>query len=471
MKRHITILCCLVALCALATPPQWAVDTFANKPYLRHASLGVAVADVSTGELVASHLPEQSDITASTMKTVTSFSSLMLLGPDFRFATPVYAIGDIDDERLHGDLVVVGSGDPTIGSQYLPADTTLVQRIVAALQARGITRIDGHIKVDKSLYDGAMPTSGGWEVEDLGWNYGAGVHPFAYRDNTIDLHFDVDKDGTHTLFTIPTVPGLTICDNTTPCRSGRNRDCIVEYGSSTVTLYGQVSPGDQGFTIVNPLPDNLFIAELEAALKHAGIDVKHKDKHHDATRTLLTTHYSPALPDIITSLLARSDNMYSHALLRAIAVRDTSWAAKAGAVRNIDSMGVDAVGRLFKSLGVDTEALFMRDGSGLARSGKASPHFFTDMLTVALKQDLATPLHTLMPQAGTRVGGPLNGSELARRIVLKSGSMNAVQCFVGYYPADKPRYAWAILANNYNCSRERLRDDMGTLLVNLFGKE
>jgi len=53
--------------------------------------------------------------------------------------------------------------------------------------------------------------------------------------------------------------------------------------------------------------------------------------------------------------------------------------------------------------------------------------------------------------------------------VLKSGSMNNVQCFVGYYPARNPRYAWAILANNWNGTRAQLKEMMGELLINLFG--
>lgn len=471
MKRVASLFLSVAALVMTATPPQWAVDTLAGKPYMRHASLGIAVADVTTGELVASHSPEQSDITASTMKTLTSFAALRLLGSDFRFETPVYAVGEIDDNKLHGDLVVCGSGDPTLGSRYIACDTSIIERIVNALKQRNITRIDGDIVIDKSIYDNTVPFYGDWNVNDLGWSYGAAVHAFNYRDNVVDLTFDVDSDGTRTLFTVPTVPGLGIIDLTRFSSRGSNLDCTVDYGSPALVLYGQVNAGSHGFDIVNPLPDRLFIRELENALSNADIEVKHKHKNHGLKRELLTIHHSPALTAIITSLLDRSDNMFAHGLLRAIAARDKAWLDAAGQARDLDAIGVGAVKSMLNSLGVDTSALFMRDGSGLSRPGKSSAHFFTDMLTVALKQDMPVPLHTLMPLAGKRVGGPLSGSPLAQQIVLKSGSMNNVQCFVGYFPADRPRYTWAVLVNNYTCDRATLRADLGALLVNLFGNE
>ena len=54
--------------------------------------------------------------------------------------------------------------------------------------------------------------------------------------------------------------------------------------------------------------------------------------------------------------------------------------------------------------------------------------------------------------------------------VVKSGSINNVQTFVGYFPAKRPRYAWALLVNNWNGTRAALRDRMDVLLISLFGQ-
>ena len=46
--------------------------------------------------------------------------------------------------------------------------------------------------------------------------------------------------------------------------------------------------------------------------------------------------------------------------------------------------------------------------------------------------------------------------------------MSDVQCYVGYFPADCPKYSWAILVNNWQGSRAQLKDDIEALLLNLF---
>ena len=70
--------------------------------------------------------------------------------------------------------------------------------------------------------------------------------------------------------------------------------------------------------------------------------------------------------------------------------------------------------------------------------------------------------------AAGRVGKTLKANVLSDKIVLKSGSMRHVQCFVGYYPAQEPRYAFAVLVNNFTCSQAGIREQIGTFLCNLF---
>ena len=473
IKRILLVAVALTALAAAAVPPQWAVDTLAAKPYMRHASLGVAVMDLATGEIVAGHDIERSNITASTMKTVVSLASLELLGGGYRFATPVYLDGRLSDGTLQGNVLTVGCGDPSLGSRFIRQDSNLVQQIVAALVQRGVTRIDGRLLVDDTLYGNTSPYHGAWDVNDLAWDYGTGIHAFNWRDNLVELSLDVDSDGIAILYTTPSVPGLKLVDRTTYSRNGRSLDCTADYGTPAIVVRGHVDARHHGFTAANPLPASLFTSELQRALEQAGITVGGK-RVAGGDRSLLLTHHSVPLPDIIRSLLDRSDNMMAHALLRAIAARDSSFIAArdGGTPYDLDPIGVAAVKRCLQSLGIDTEPLFMRDGSGLARANKSSARFFTEMLRVAETRDYnGVKLRHLMPEAGKRVGEPLTGSPLAGEIVLKSGSMSDVQCYVGYWPASEPRYCWAVLANNYTCPRRVLRGGLGQLLVNLFGNE
>ena len=140
-----------IALLATALPllasytPQEAVNKFVSHSSLRYASVGVQVIDLDSAKSIASYRPEQANITASTMKTVVSSAALGLLGPHFRFETPVYIDGEIRDNCLYGDIIVKGMGDPTLGSVFLPCQANIVEEIIAALRALGVNRIEGGI--------------------------------------------------------------------------------------------------------------------------------------------------------------------------------------------------------------------------------------------------------------------------------------------------------------------------------------
>src|SRR5439155_6572251 len=54
---------------------------------------------------------------ASTTKLYSCAAALIALGPDYRFATPVYRRGEVKEGRLRGDLILVASGDLTLGGR------------------------------------------------------------------------------------------------------------------------------------------------------------------------------------------------------------------------------------------------------------------------------------------------------------------------------------------------------------------
>ncbi|HEY4801734.1 MAG TPA: D-alanyl-D-alanine carboxypeptidase, partial [Paraburkholderia sp.] len=84
---------------------------------------------------------------ASTMKLVTTWSGLSMLGPDYRWKTSAYTDGEVDPSgTLHGNLYIKGTGDPKLVPEEL---IDLVQKIRAA----GVARIDGALVLDKSEFD------------------------------------------------------------------------------------------------------------------------------------------------------------------------------------------------------------------------------------------------------------------------------------------------------------------------------
>ena len=307
---------------------------------------------------------------------------------------------------------------------------------------------------------------------DLAYDYGAAVHALNFHDNLVKVSYTLDSRGrvTRSSFS-PSVPGLKVISR---CRGSR-RNAItpyLDYSVPALLVTGETSGKSFGNTYANPTPAPMLADSLERALSTSGCQLLATNVDSDrlvGERSLLVLHKSPELTEIITSLLDRSDNMFAHALLRAIGARDYEVRGLNDTPADLDHIGVAAVKRWLELQGVNTEPLFMRDGSGLARANKASVNFFGDMLTMmAHRRFDGVRLCDLMPTASGRAGNTLKSNPLSDLIVLKSGSMRHVQCFVGYYPAQEPRYCFAVLVNNFTCSQASIREQIGVFLCNLF---
>lgn len=443
---------------------QKAIDRFVDDSLMRHASVGVIVTDLKSGKMLGGRNINLACITASTMKTVTSSAALELLGADFTFNTPVYLDGEIHGNTLRGNLVIVGQGDPTLGSVYFKDNLDIVHEVIEALNRQGITTIEGKVIVDNSLY--RYPAyNGDWCADDLAWDYGMGLHALNYCDNRMKLVFTGKGDGTaENAHFEPDVPGVQIINRMRPGNED-NVGVLLEYANPAIILTGTAADTTYVFNVSNPTPGALLVDSLSRTLSISGIRIANKQFAPSDRRWLLMTHKSPILTDIIASLLERSDNMFTEGLLKAIAVNSGREPSEAQAVEVVDS--------LFTARGIDASGKFQYDGSGLARNNKAPVKFFADMLSYMSDRRFGSHqlrLVDLMTRIGinAKIGTQIPASSISGFIASKSGSMRDVQCYVGYFPANEPRYAWAVLVNNWHGSRPNLKEMIDSLLLGIF---
>jgi len=150
------VLLALAAALALVAPPAHALDRFTLVRKLRTASrwLGAAsgayVVDLTTGRELFARNPDLPLIPASNEKLFTTAAAILLMGPQTRLTTVIRAAPatTIDASGVvHGDLYLVGGGDPSLNDQDLQS---LAQHL---LQEQGITAITGGIIGDESLFD------------------------------------------------------------------------------------------------------------------------------------------------------------------------------------------------------------------------------------------------------------------------------------------------------------------------------
>ncbi|MCW2995022.1 MAG: hypothetical protein JWQ18_2517 [Conexibacter sp.] len=185
VRRRLPLLLALVTLLALAlaVPAAQAVDRAGLRSTLTtlHDRLGPAagayVVDLASGDVLYRHRDSLALAPASNEKLFTTSTALLRFGVTGTLPTTLEAAGgtEIDaDGVLRGDLYLVGGGDPTLGDDGLAA-------LADQLVARGVTRIDGGVVGDESLFDTLRggPDSaykpdgdlGGW-LTALSWRHG-----------------------------------------------------------------------------------------------------------------------------------------------------------------------------------------------------------------------------------------------------------------------------------------------------------
>ena len=156
---------------------QSKVDALVASPALGPTT-GVVVADRLTGEVLATHLPDEARVPASTAKLLTAAAALDTLDPQTTLPTTV-RMGAAGDEIVlvgGGDMMLAaGAGDPTavVGHAGM-AD--LAAQVAKNLTLRGTTKV--RLRVDDTLFSG--PTvAPGWTSSEINLGYVAPVTPLA----------------------------------------------------------------------------------------------------------------------------------------------------------------------------------------------------------------------------------------------------------------------------------------------------
>ncbi len=121
--------------------------TIAREMRLAGSSSGAYVKDLDTGQELFALRAGTPRVPASVEKLYTTSTTLLKLGPLATLATAAVSAGTIDDAGvLHGNLVLVGGGDPFFGAEA-------AARLARAVRATGIARIDGAVVGDETAFD------------------------------------------------------------------------------------------------------------------------------------------------------------------------------------------------------------------------------------------------------------------------------------------------------------------------------
>ncbi|MGI6073148.1 MAG: D-alanyl-D-alanine carboxypeptidase/D-alanyl-D-alanine endopeptidase [Fermentimonas sp.] len=475
------LICAMLLLSAMVNAQQ-SINQLINNQALKHASVGVSVVDLNSGNMIVEHNGVKSMTPASVMKIMTTSTALEVLGANWRYKTEVAL--DADDPTR---ILVIGAGDPTLGSDVFQGDKDAFFINATNLIKKSLPNdVEYSVYVVDELfgYDGVSPE---WTWIDLGNYYASATYGISLYDNTYRLIFNTtDLNSCPKIVrTDPNIVGLNFTNKLTLNNTGRDNAYI--YGapfSNERTVSGNIPGGRSTFSIKGDIPDpGLLLGQtLARYMNKAGYKVKEVNTSRDdylagycdvgtkkneryRVGQSLFTYVSRPMREIVREINVKSNNHYAEHLIRTIG-RFVSSDTYSDALE----LGTKKVSDFWKSKGVDVTSLTMHDGSGLAPQDAVSPQMLTDVMYYMYakslnKDDFAGSL----PKAGQEgtVINFMKNSKYNGKIIAKSGSIGGVQCYVGYLFDGDKKYAFSIMINKFNGTRTQVRSAIEKFLLSL----
>jgi D-alanyl-D-alanine carboxypeptidase/D-alanyl-D-alanine-endopeptidase (penicillin-binding protein 4) len=454
-----------------------AINKLAADPTLKNASISFYVYDATNKKEVTSYNADQSLVTASTMKVVTTATVLQTLGSWHRFKTELSYDGYIDSNcTLHGNLYIEGGGDPTLGSKYFN-DEDFMLKWVDAVAELGIHHIDGKVVGDASYFsDEYVPSTWGWG--DMGNYYGTGVSGLSVYDNTLTFTFEAgpnNNDSTYITCYEPYTPDIRI-DNRVKAGNTKKDEAYVYGGPYDPyrVVKGRIPKGATDFNVKGAMHDPAYVAafELETQLFRHGITTSSSastvrmDRLHGvldtAARTVFHEHSSPTVSKIVYWTNLISNNLFAEHLLKHIGVakyHDGSVYSSTTAVYNY-----------WTKKGLDMIGFTMNDGSGLSRANAISSKHLVQILTDMKTSKYYDSFYSSLPNCGKT--GTLKsygkGTKIYNNLRAKSGTMTRVKSFAGYVKSASGKdLVFAIIVNNHTCTTYEIGKKLEKLMISL----
>ncbi|MGZ3865912.1 MAG: D-alanyl-D-alanine carboxypeptidase/D-alanyl-D-alanine endopeptidase [Bacteroidia bacterium] len=461
------------------------VNTFITElkkePELQNASVGLCVMDAQSGAVLCEHNSKLSLTPASTMKIITTASALQMLGKDFKYETLIQHNGTFDKTTgvLNGDLIIKGSGDPSLNSEYFrkPEDSLFIaNKWASILKEKGIKKITGQLILDVSCFEEDIP--GTWVWGDLGNYFGAAPHGLSYNDNKFYIVFKpVTKNGDSMFIskTVPSVDGLCFQN---AVKAGGNDDNAIVYRapfSCNVTIHGTLPVSSKPQSIEASLPDpSLLLAKhLRIAMAAQEIEFKnaepvkvtwHNKKQYDKPRSTLYVYKSPTLEKMVYFTNLHSNNQYAESFFKTMAFKKGSWGST--------YQGITTVTNHLKSKGFDLNGLFINDGSGLSRSNGVNAEHLAKILYMMNADSLnKTAFFNSLPVAG--VSGSLKslgkGTALENNFRAKSGYITRARSYAGYMKTKSGKdICISLMINNYNGTPSDAKKKMEQIFLKVY---
>ena len=440
-------------------------------PGVQRAVWGIVVHSLDRNERIFELNPHSLLVPASTAKLVSLATAVDAVGWNFRFETVVRATAPLIDGTLPGDLLIVGSGDPSIGGR----GGAPLSVVVDSLRALGLRRVDGRVIGDDDAIEEPRPQLA-WAWDDLGYGTGVLFGALNLEENRLVVtitpgstpdgptKLNVDSRASHRPLTNNTVTGapgspLLIWPEQRPGELSLTVAGSVPVGAPPAQL--SVSAGNPTLWFASVLRNMLLGSGVEVTGEAFDVDDVVPGPRREGP--VLYTHQSATLAEIAQPLLKESINLYGEAVLRLNAARD---------VFATNDAALEGVRLRLAAWGVPLDAWQIVDGSGLSRRNAVAPEVLVAILQRMYDQSGASPWMTGLPVAGRdgTLAGRMKGTPAEGNLRAKTGSMSNIRTLAGYVQTrDKETLALAIMADGFEGPGSAANDALDRIAVRLAG--
>ncbi len=465
----------------------------------RQSDWGYSVLDRNSGEVLAAQNADKMFDPGSTMKIYSVSTALKLYPPGYQFRTPVYRQGTVSQGALNGNLILVASGDMSLGLREQPGGTLYYEnlpdldqsyaniglpgaveppgnplsgldQLATAVRASGISQVNGDVAIDDRLF-----------TPYTGFPDGL-ISPIWVNENLIDVLVTPGAVGQPaSIKWRPMTASYTVDNQVTTVEATKMSSLeIIEPTPGRLTVKGQVVTGSAPTLAVKEVADPAAFARTAfiEALKRAGVTVTAagtgpnpvtvlpaKDSYQPADK--LGEHVSATLAQFVNLILKVSYNRGADLMTCLAAVKTGSTDCQQGLVAEVNTI---------TDLGVPATSVFPQDGAGSDDQGRTTPTALAQFLKAAASTPYGTALADALPvlgrsgtlanvlpqspaagnaqiKTGNRViGTPAGqiivlGNSLAGYVHAKSGRQVTVMIAVGNVPISTPADVLTITAD------------------------
>jgi D-alanyl-D-alanine carboxypeptidase/D-alanyl-D-alanine-endopeptidase (penicillin-binding protein 4) len=392
-----------IASSGAAVPPSWQerLSEVIDRPRYQQARWGLMVADLKTGEVLYERDADKLFAPASVTKLYSVAAALQALGPGYRFDTLVLARGSIDSQgSLQGDLILVASGDPTLGgrtdaqghivfkdndhiyanggeSGELTAPDPLAGLNALAHQVvgKGVRRVQGEVLIDDRLFEPAEGSGSG----------PSRLTPIVVNDNLVDIVITpAAQDAKASVHWRPESAALQVDAQVETVATNQNLRITVKTPSpGRIIVRGQIPAGHKPLLRVAEVDDPASFARalFIEALRRAGVWVDASPLAANRSDLLppsqdehlpgLASFRSPPFQEEARLILKVSHNLHASLLPLVLAAHQG---------KRTLSDGLQIERGLVGRLGVEVSTISFAGGAGGSRADYTTPRATIQLL-------------------------------------------------------------------------------------------